>query len=284
MDQDISGATGPAAAVETTTTGTHADQPGNCQELPPDSPATLATTVPAAAPPPASSAPAAPDDGDADLDLDADLDIEGLDPNLLSAMLAAFQEHPEAKELTKAQQVALCRAADEAGEYTNQVWLSRKINEIRMAAVTGRVTGGFSEITIPEKRQIESLADLEAVLKHHTAWQESVLDPGRAIIGGRANLTDQQLVGYDLSGRDLRGARLSRAVFEGVNFNRTNLATANLAKAKFVGCDLRGAKLKRCDLSYSHFEGCQLAGADFSEATLTGCQFDESSRNSQVGG
>ena len=79
---------------------------------------------------------------------------------------------------------------------------------------------------------------LDKILKQHKLWLDSYGKKGK-----RANLT----------GADLRGADLSKAI----------LRWANLSEA-----DLRGARLSKADLKEANLSGADLSGADLSEADL----------------
>lgn len=64
---------------------------------------------------------------------------------------------------------------------------------------------------------------------------------------------DRTLVGLDLSGADLRGAR-----FEGTVLTTCNLAGADLRGAKFILCDLRSVDLTNVNLGDNDFRGTML--------------------------
>ena len=66
---------------------------------------------------------------------------------------------------------------------------------------------------------------------------------------------EQQLVGIDLCGADLRGAR-----FERVGLERCNLTGADLRSAKFILCDLRDVLMTNAELGDNQFYGTTLRG------------------------
>ncbi len=195
-------------------------------------------------------------------------ELDELDPALLSVMLAALSEHPDARLLPQKAQVLLCQRAVASGQFNNEAWLADAITALREPEPPAAKT--FVELSIPKKREIGSFEDFTAVMHLHKQWLDSVLNPSAVIVGGRANLEGQHLKGFDLGGFDLRGARFSSAVLEDIDFSGANLATADLSKVKFIRCNLRGAKLKKADLSYATFQASEVAQADFRDAIMTG--------------
>lgn len=67
----------------------------------------------------------------------------------------------------------------------------------------------------------------------------------------------------DLSGADLRWARLCEANLEGANLWNANLGGVNLSEANLRGANLRGADLREANL-----RGVVLSGADLTDARL----------------
>ena len=85
----------------------------------------------------------------------------------------------------------------------------------------------------------------------------------------------------DLSGADLRRARLEHADLRGADFSGANLywadlrwsdlqdcrfSQANLTRADFHKADLENAKLDQADLRYANLEDAELRGVDFAQA------------------
>lgn len=64
---------------------------------------------------------------------------------------------------------------------------------------------------------------------------------------------DRVLVGLDLSGADLRGARFERTIL-----GSCNLAGADLRGAQFVLCDVRSVDLTSANLGENDFRGTML--------------------------
>ncbi len=89
----------------------------------------------------------------------------------------------------------------------------------------------------------------------------------------------------ELSGVDLRGAKLARANLVGVDLSEAKLQGANLDSALLIHCDLddanlRDAILKDASLYSSHLSGADLRGTDLrganlTHANLTGALYDE---------
>ena len=66
---------------------------------------------------------------------------------------------------------------------------------------------------------------------------------------------ERELVGIDLCGADLRGAR-----FERVGLERCNLTGADLRGAKFILCELRDVVMTNTQLGDNHFYGTTIRG------------------------
>ncbi len=101
----------------------------------------------------------------------------------------------------------------------------------------------------------------------------------------------------DLSGQDLHGIILSKAIFP-VHFERGKPAGANLKDAHLEGArlwhahlenaylfdahlekaNLRGIHLERADLSYANLEGTDLTGAHLEGASLTGVRLSSDTK------
>lgn len=101
--------------------------------------------------------------------------------------------------------------------------------------------------------------------------------------------TQQELESLDLSTYDLRrvsflrGRKLSRANFQGVNLSGAdfsdaildggNFKGADLRYANFTGCCLRKAKLNKADLRGANFLEAELEGAELYGADIRGANF-----------
>ncbi|MEA5524987.1 NACHT domain-containing protein [Nodularia spumigena] len=74
---------------------------------------------------------------------------------------------------------------------------------------------------------------------------------------------------YFLSGANLEGANLSRAILVGANLSRTILTGANLPGAILLYANLAGANFKGANLEGANLEGANLAGANLAGANLS---------------
>ena len=80
--------------------------------------------------------------------------------------------------------------------------------------------------------------------------------------------TGVNLKGADLSGKDLYGIRLAKAILTGVNFHGTNLECADLSYAYMEDTDLSEACLKDVNFKGVSFRNCRLDDADIDEKSL----------------
>lgn len=119
---------------------------------------------------------------------------------------------------------------------------------------------------------------LDRVLSDHALW---VASEGRE--GRRADLTNADLAGAALAGRnlsralltgaDLSGADLSEAVLDGARMIRARLVGADLLGASMVEANLTWANLKNARLAAARLTGACLADADLTGARLRGADF-----------
>jgi hypothetical protein len=108
-----------------------------------------------------------------------------------------------------------------------------------------------------------------AVWKHHRWMRE------KRYAAQRLNLSDVQLNGLDLSGRDLRYAICVNTTFNKCNLKGVNLMLGVAAQARFLESNLRGADLSQCMLAEATFWASILSEADFGSANCSGACFDE---------
>lgn len=203
--------------------------------------------------------------------------LDDCDPMLLSALLSVINEHELGKALEEDQKLWLCKEAIEENRTSDSAWLEERL---LACSETKEPHRGFWEIPVQETEVLETQEDLEAVLAHHQKWLESVLQPEKEIQGGRAQLADQDLSAFQLSGLNLRGAQLSGTKFHQMELFAVDFSTACLKGAEFSHCDLTGSLFKRADLSGAKFIHCQLANTDFRRAKTPRCQFDHSDLSS----
>lgn len=109
-------------------------------------------------------------------------------------------------------------------------------------------------ITAPELRSQRSLQDLNPDQHGRNLQQQEFLKA--------------QLVGFDFSGSDLRGAVFNGSNLENASFRDADLGDAVAFACRFENTDLRGAILHNAMLMQSHFSGAAIDGADFSDAVL----------------
>jgi len=100
--------------------------------------------------------------------------------------------------------------------------------------------------------------ELIPILEKHEKWL--INEDG----GERANLSDADLRGANLSWANLREANLSEADLRGANLSWANLRGADLREA-----DLREANLRGANLSWANLRGADLREADLREADLS---------------
>jgi len=198
-----------------------------------------------------------------------------VNPQLLSAMLAAIEEYPEAAGLTREQVLSICEQAIRQETCHDKAWLlkrlaSAKSGEQLLPALdpggeptADKARPSYREVVVSQASQPTSQEEWERILDLHGQWIETVLHPNKEVSFGRANLTEADLRDFDLSGVDLRGAILNGANLEGCCLRKANLATALLRNARLQGACLEAAKLRRADLS-----GALVEGADFRQADI----------------
>ena len=123
--------------------------------------------------------------------------------------------------------------------------------------------------------------EIDAAIAKHAQWLYHV-----GFRGERLSLTNVDLSGVTLSGRDLRMCQLTDC-----NLQNTDLSGANLTDAMLSGCDmsrsfagrsslsgsmngtvLNGAALNRCVLDYTDMTRCSLDGACLRMCSLVACE------------
>jgi phosphatidylinositol-3-phosphatase len=94
-----------------------------------------------------------------------------------------------------------------------------------------------------------------------TLFNDRLFAPG-------TSLAYSDLIGADLSDRDLLGDGLQYANLEGADLAGATLAGADLQYANLRGADLQGANLRGANLQFADLSGASLRGADLAGANL----------------
>ncbi|WP_086153727.1 pentapeptide repeat-containing protein [Listeria monocytogenes] len=105
--------------------------------------------------------------------------------------------------------------------------------------------------------------ELDIILENHGKW---LLNEG----GERANLSN-----IDLNGIDLSGSNLERAYLKNTNLTGADLSNATLHCTNLRGANLIGANLSNADLNWVNWQ-------DVIGLTVIGVQIDTSRRNNQI--
>src|ERR1700722_16478987 len=111
--------------------------------------------------------------------------------------------------------------------------------------------------------------------KHYQAWQVINTAQGKGGSGGRIaalqelNVDRIPLVGVDVSGAFLQGAKLANARLLRANFNSADLRDSYFHLADFTDADLKSANFRASNLTKANFRRADLSGSDLGEADLT---------------
>jgi len=126
--------------------------------------------------------------------------------------------------------------------------------------------------------------ELDEIIKLHEKWVVGNCN------GKRADLSNVDLSGKDLSnanlryanlnGTDLSDANLSYVYLKGANLSNANLSDADLSDANLINANLRsvnlsGANFRGADLSDADLENSILYGVNLSDATLNWVNWHE---------
>ena len=112
--------------------------------------------------------------------------------------------------------------------------------------------------------------ELDKIIEQHQHWLNGDCEGWE---GMKANLSNADLRGDNLSWADLYGADLSYA-----NLIEANLRYTNLSYASLYGADLSCANLIEANLSYANLRGANLRGANLSCANLSGANLSGADR------
>jgi hypothetical protein len=206
-----------------------------------------------------------------------------VDPQMASALLAALADHPLTFDLSETQRHELVAFAMREQKFNDMPWLETQVVRIKAGIPLGdeRSLGqsppaGKPQAEIPVSRPVlvHDREGLEGILEAHRDWIRAVLEPGKDLSPGRANLKGNDLRGYNLEGVDLRAANLEGCDLSGCSLIGANLAGANLSRSKLVGASLNQARLRRANLSGADLSGASLRGADLRQAQLQGAKLE----------
>lgn len=134
------------------------------------------------------------------------------------------------------------------------------------------------EITEKRKSSQAQTLDLDGIVEKHRLWLES-----KGSEGERAILDGLNLVGADLSGKNLNNASLrecdlsdadcSEAILDGCDLRQTILSGARMEDCNLSVSKLRHAKMDLCLLSRANLRGADLAGVTFRGANVEAVDF-----------
>ena len=99
------------------------------------------------------------------------------------------------------------------------------------------------------------------------------------ITSNRADLSDANLSGTDLSEVNMIGANLSGTNLSEANLIGAYLSDANLSDTSLIGANLRGANLRGADLSDANLRGADLSYANLRSASLIGANLSDVTSN-----
>lgn len=108
--------------------------------------------------------------------------------------------------------------------------------------------------------------ELNEVLRKHQHWYDMDCDGWEHM---QADLTNTDLSGVDLSGKNLAFVCLSGANLNDANMTGTCLMGARLVAACLVNTNLTGADLTEASLSYANLFGADLSGAILTRTILS---------------
>ncbi|HAB7388650.1 TPA_asm: hypothetical protein GYQ01_06980 [Listeria monocytogenes] len=104
--------------------------------------------------------------------------------------------------------------------------------------------------------------ELDIILENHGKW---LLNEG----GERANLSNIDLNGIDLSGSNLERAYLKNTNLTGANLSNVNMQSTYLRGVNFEEACLTGADLSNATLHCTNLRGANLIGANLIGANLS---------------
>ncbi|MCI0694170.1 pentapeptide repeat-containing protein [candidate division KSB1 bacterium] len=117
-----------------------------------------------------------------------------------------------------------------------------------------------------------NIEKLKELAEQHALWKKWRTS-GQAIEqqGVQLIVTNDSIIGGDLSKQDLAGAEFHEVDLTNVSFSGTNLNGAF-----FKQCNLSNCNFENADLSKASFYRCTIANSNFEQSRCYKCEFDES--------
>lgn len=115
------------------------------------------------------------------------------------------------------------------------------------------------------------MRDLRDATVHGKPLVEVIRQHKRLALMGRR----EPIVKANLSDTNLRGADLSDLSFVEANFENSDLSMANLSMSDFTTTNLSGARLEEANLSGAVFQTCDFSHANLRAANLMNVTFDD---------
>ncbi len=142
--------------------------------------------------------------------------------------------------------------------------------DLLIAVVAAGVVALVS-IAVTERREDARVSRSERLENLRFVRVASASDDPAQRLFARLDLSELPMAGLDLSGADLRKARLSETVMDGADLSRADLSGAEASEARFVGATLRAAVVSCVDFDEESSTECaDLSEALLMEADLTG--------------
>jgi uncharacterized protein YjbI with pentapeptide repeats len=149
--------------------------------------------------------------------------------------------------------------------YEEQRWDNRPVCVSPDCTEPALSLSGYCWEHLPESQRNQYLTDLEDrsfSIDGFAGFNLSGVNLREARLS-RVNMSGANLTGADLSGAELIGANLSDAILVGAN-----LSSAQLVKADLYSADMEGANLRRANLTSANVELANCRGVDFTGAAF----------------
>jgi len=112
------------------------------------------------------------------------------------------------------------------------------------------------------------IADQSGRVLYSTSSAVSLKDTVEEAVAKKVDLSNAMLLGADLSGADLRNAKMPNACLISTQLSRTSFQNANLAGASFEGSRGEGIDFSEAKLQRVNFYGVKFSKCNFEEANL----------------